>query len=267
MSPRSLALLSVVALYLIVLYAVYLNFPDLKPEERAHLKYPRTLDDAKRLGRVLSRYKTDHFVAVLSGVVAVYLMLQSFAIPGSIFLTILSGYLFPFPLALLLVCTCSATGATVCYFLSYMFGRRLVSYYFPDRLAKWQLQVQRQKGHIFNYIVFLRVTPILPNWFINLASPLIDVPLAPFFFGTIAGVAPPSFLFIQAGTTLQAMTHANAVWSWTNVLALTFFAALSIAPVIYKQFYFVDSNDDVFEPNPHNSKETKGTLFETDKCK
>jgi uncharacterized membrane protein YdjX (TVP38/TMEM64 family) len=33
----------------------------------------------------------------------------------------------------------------------------------------------------------LRVTPILPNWFINLASPLIDVPIVPFFFGTLAG--------------------------------------------------------------------------------
>lgn len=35
------------------------------------------------------------------------LRLQSFAIPGSIFLTILSGYLFPFPVALALVCLVS----------------------------------------------------------------------------------------------------------------------------------------------------------------
>jgi len=33
--------------------------------------------------------------------------LQTFAIPGSIFLSILSGFLFPFPLALFLVCTVS----------------------------------------------------------------------------------------------------------------------------------------------------------------
>ena len=36
--------------------------------------------------------------------------MQTFAIPGSIFLSILSGYLFPFPLALAAVCFCSATG-------------------------------------------------------------------------------------------------------------------------------------------------------------
>lgn len=42
---------------------------------------------------------------------AVYLnafdSLQTFAIPGSIFLSILSGYLYPFPLALFLVCLVS----------------------------------------------------------------------------------------------------------------------------------------------------------------
>eukprot|EP00118_Oscarella_pearsei_P010145 m.61024 g.61024 ORF g.61024 m.61024 type:complete len:79 (+) comp34967_c0_seq6:430-666(+) len=36
-----------------------------------------------------------------------YQSLQTFAIPGSIFLSILSGFLFNFPLALLLVCLVS----------------------------------------------------------------------------------------------------------------------------------------------------------------
>lgn len=95
--------------------------------------------------------------------------------------------------------------------------------------------MKRQDESLFNYIVFLRVTPILPNWFINIASPVIDVPIGPFFLGTLVGVAPPSFLFIQAGTTLQMITNANVVWSWTSVAMLAFFAALSMAPVVYKQ--------------------------------
>lgn len=59
--------------------------------------------------------------------------------------------------------------------------------YFPEKMARWEREVLTQREHLFNYVVFLRVTPILPNWFINLASPLIGVPLAPFFFGTLAG--------------------------------------------------------------------------------
>ncbi|KAL7074230.1 hypothetical protein ACQ4LE_006415 [Meloidogyne hapla] len=235
LSRRNVILLLILAVYLVSLFLIYLQFPELKREEREHFHYPRNLEDAKSLGRILLRYKERHFIVVLAGVSAVYLMLQSFAIPGSIFLTILSGYLFSFPVALALVCLCSAAGATVCYFISYMFGRRLIVYYFPARLALWQIEVQKQGDHLLNYIIFLRITPILPNWFINLASPIVDVPLIPFFFGTLLGVAPPSFLFIQAGTTLQMMTNANVVWSWNSIALLSFFAILSLAPVFYKR--------------------------------
>merc|ERR1711963_1155150 len=79
---------------------------------------PNTIDDAKQLGTVLSKYKDKYYAQVLGGVFVTYLFLQTFAIPGSIFLSIVSGYLFPFPVALLLICFCSATGASFCYLLS-----------------------------------------------------------------------------------------------------------------------------------------------------
>lgn len=40
-----------------------------------------------------------------------------------------------------------------------------------------------RRRELLNYIVFLRVTPILPNTFINVASPIVGVPLAPFALG------------------------------------------------------------------------------------
>lgn len=89
------------------------------------MKFPRSIEDAKQLGLVLSRYKEKYYIQVilrlvfylelawpcshhslfqvLGGVFVTYLFLQTFAIPGSIFLSIVSGYLFPFQVALLLV--------------------------------------------------------------------------------------------------------------------------------------------------------------------
>ena len=43
--------------------------------------------------------------------------LQTFAIPGSISLSILSGFLFPFPMALILVCTVSHLANTLFHML------------------------------------------------------------------------------------------------------------------------------------------------------
>lgn len=113
--------------------------------------------------------------------------LQTFAIPGSLFLSILSGFLFSFPIALTLVCSCSALGATLCYLLSQLVGRRLVKHFFPERAAIWSQQVNKHKNDLLSYMLFLRMTPFLPNWFINLVAPVIGVPLYPFAVGTFFG--------------------------------------------------------------------------------
>jgi len=163
-----------------------------------------------------------------------YLFLQTFAIPGSIFLSIVSGFLFPFHVALLLVCFCSATGASFCYLLSYLVGRRLVQKYLPERAASWKAKVEEHRDHMLGYIVFLRITPFLPNWFINIVSPVIGVSLWPFWLGTFFGVGPPSFVAIQAGITLQQMTSTMDALTFKSVLLLVVFAVLSILPAVFK---------------------------------
>ncbi|XP_060086400.1 transmembrane protein 41B-like [Ylistrum balloti] len=234
-STRSFIILGFIFIAsLLALGIVYLKFPKLAEDEKQFIKLPRNIDDAKNLGKVLSRYKEDHYYQVLGAYFIVYVFLQSFAIPGSIFLSILSGFLFSFSIALFLVCLCSALGASFCYLLSYLVGRRLVQKYFPERVAEWQSHVNRHREHLLNYIIFLRITPFLPNWFINITSPVINVPLLPFFFGTFFGVAPPSFVAIQAGTTLQKLTSSGDAVSWSSLIVLTLFACLSLLPVFLK---------------------------------
>ncbi|XP_023717271.1 transmembrane protein 41B isoform X2 [Cryptotermes secundus] len=219
----------------IALFYIYLKFPELESEEMQHMKIPWDIEDAKQLGRVLDRYKDKYFFEVMLTLIVTYIFLQTFAIPGSITLSILSGFLFPFPLALMLVCFCSATGASLCYVLSYFLGRHLVYRYFPEKASQWALTVKKHRSNLISYLLFLRMTPFLPNWFINITSPIIGVPLFPFWIGTFIGVAPPSFVAIQAGQTLYKLSASSDAWSWTSVILLGFFAALSLVPVLIKK--------------------------------
>lgn len=238
LTPKTALLLLVLifGVAAIFLAFVYSSFPEIEVAEAQHVKFPKDIEDAKKLGAVLSRYKDRYYLEVLCGVAVTYLFLQTFAIPGSIFLSIVSGYLFSFPVALILVCFCSATGASFCYLLSYLAGRPLVQKYVPDRAEEWAKKVERQnqQNNILSYIIFLRITPFLPNWFINLVSPVIGVRLTPFWIGTFFGVAPPSFVAIQAGTTLQQLTSStDALTAW-SVAMLAGFAILSIVPVLLR---------------------------------
>lgn len=234
-TTKSLILLGIIfAASFLVLVVVYLSFPQLQADEKQYVKVPRNIEDAKKLGSVLHKYRDRYYFQVLFAYFTSYVFLQSFAIPGSIFLSILSGFLFPFSLALFLVCLCSATGASFCYLLSYLVGRRLVWTYIPQRAIEWSTHVERHRQNLLNYIIFLRITPFLPNWFINIASPVINVPLHIFFIGTFIGVAAPSFVAIQAGTTLQQLTSSSDTVSWFSVSVLAVLAILSLLPVVFR---------------------------------
>ncbi|CAH0560112.1 unnamed protein product [Brassicogethes aeneus] len=232
-----IAVVSVVFIFLTALsslYLVYSNFPEVTEDEKQHIKLPWNIEQAKQLGIVLNRYKADHYYQVMCGVFVTYIFLQTFAIPGSLFLSILSGYLFPFMLALSLVCTCSALGASLCFLLSQLVGRKLVQAYFPEKARKWAVQVDKHRDNLFNYVVFLRVTPFLPNWFINLTAPVIGVPLVPFAMGTFFGVAPPSFIAIQGGQTLHDMTANDTAFSLSSFAWLAVFGVVSLIPILFK---------------------------------
>ena len=43
-------------------------------EDMSHLRFPRTIDSAKDLGRLLSKYKDTHYFTVLGSVVTSYIL-------------------------------------------------------------------------------------------------------------------------------------------------------------------------------------------------
>lgn len=219
----------------VVIGSVYNTFPQLSEDERIKVKLPRDIEDAKELGRVLSKYKDTNYFEVMSAFFVTYIFLQTFAIPGSVFLSILSGFMYPFYLALPMVCLCSGIGATGCYMISHFVGKPLIRKYLEERVRKWNEVVDSQREHLFNYLLFLRITPFLPNWFINVVSPLIEIPVSTFFLATFLGVAPLSFIAIQGGTTLYQLTTAREAISWTGIIVMAGLAVLSLVPVLVKK--------------------------------
>ncbi|XP_050423045.1 transmembrane protein 41B-like [Adelges cooleyi] len=229
-----LILLVIFLLSVFIMVYLYYSFPKLQEDEIKYLKIPFTIEDAKNLGKVLEHYKETYYAQVFMSIFFCYIFLQTFAIPGSISLSILCGFLYPFMLALGIICFCSSMGASFCYLLSMTIGRRLAYRYFPDRIKSYALLVKKHNHNMFSYIMFLRITPFLPNWFINVCAPLVDVPLIPFWAGTFFGVAVPSVLAVQAGQTLHELTSTTSSWSWSSVLLLATFATLSLLPVLFK---------------------------------
>lgn len=208
--------------------------PPLEAGEWEKIRLPRTLDHAKDLCQVLVRYRDDYWLEVVILYAASYIFLQSFTIPGSVFLSIIAGALFPFYFAIVLVSLCAAIGASNAFLLSSQFGRRLMQKYFPERVREWQKTVERHRSHLFFYIMFLRLTPLVPNWFVNVASPVVGVPWLHFFLGTFAGVSIPTMFFVRGGAAIQDLTSTSDIVTWRTGLWLTLGGTLLLLPQVFR---------------------------------
>ncbi|KAG0331306.1 Transmembrane protein 41B [Podila horticola] len=227
--------LGTVVLVLVLQYTL----PSVDEEHRKDLHFPHSLEDLEALRKILSVYMDKHYYRVMVGFLTVYLYLQTFSVPGSMWLSILGGALFKFWIALTMVSLASAVGATNCYLLSRLFFSKLVKRKFGDRMEKWNTQLERHRNNLMSYIILLRLAPFPPNWFVNICSPHLHVPLWPeFFLGTLIGVTAPSVVHVQAGSVLEKLVedHSSGVNVFTlkNMLMLGAVALLAALPVVIR---------------------------------
>ena len=131
--------------------------------------------------------------------------MQSFAIPGPLILSIISGALFGKVFGLILVCVVSSVGASICYLLSSALAKYFIFKQFPKRVLQFKHSVERNKDNLFFYMLFLRITPLLPNWLINLSSPIVGVPFKHFFFASLIGIMPANIMHVNMGSELASM--------------------------------------------------------------
>lgn len=79
-------------------------------------------------------------------------------------------------------------------------------------------------------MIFLRVTPLIPNWFVNLSSPIAGIPLSTFYLGTFIGLMPFNYIHVNTGMMLNNITKFGA--SITQLLGLAGLSLLLLLPTL-----------------------------------
>ncbi|NXY52108.1 TM41A protein, partial [Ceuthmochares aereus] len=150
---------------------------------------------------------------------------------------VLAGALFG-PWAALALCSAlTALGATLCYLLAGAFGKRLLVHYFPERVERLQRKVEENRSCLFFFLLFLRLFPMTPNWFLNISAPILNIPLSQFFFSVLIGLTPYNFICVQTGAILSELTSLDAIFSRDTVLKLLAMAVAALIPgVLIKKY-------------------------------
>lgn len=225
------ALLLAFALYTLVVAA-------LTAAEWEQLRVPTSLTAAQQLGDALQALATRAPARLLLAHTCCYLFLQTFAIPGTVFLNLLGGALFGVARGFPLCLACNTLGSVFMYLLSRRFGRRAVHRLFPTRLAQLRAMVDAHRTDLALYLIFLRVFPFTPNWFINVASPHLAIPLPQFTLGPLVGLVPYNFLSCQAGLVLRELRSKGDIIDTATTVQLVgvAIAGAVLLPRLKKRF-------------------------------
>lgn len=139
---------------------------------------------------------------------AAYVTAVALSVPGSVFLTILGGFLFGWKLGGALALVSAATGAVLIFLIARTAAGDILVRRAGPRLKKLAAGFRREA---FLYLLFLRFVIVVPFWLTNLAAAVFGVPLATFALATFIGMIPATFTFAGVGSRLDGLiAHQRA---------------------------------------------------------
>jgi uncharacterized membrane protein YdjX (TVP38/TMEM64 family) len=124
-------------------------------------------------------------------------------------------------------------GATLAFLVTRYLLRDVVLSRFGAKLEGINRELE-SRG--FNYLLFLRLVPLFPFFLINLAAGLTRLPLRTFFFGTMLGIIPGGFVYVNAGASLATIDSLAGVASPRVLGSFALLGLFALVPVLYSKW-------------------------------
>lgn len=96
----------------------------------------------KNFSQCAKDYDAEHPYVVIAAYCIVYIVLQAFAIPGPIVLSVLAGAVYDQVPAQLLIAVCATTGASLCFGISYILGTDITAKLIPGWIDTFKGKVE-----------------------------------------------------------------------------------------------------------------------------
>ncbi|MBT6716685.1 MAG: TVP38/TMEM64 family protein [Nitrospina sp.] len=191
-----------------------------------------TLESLKFNRDELEVFYQNNALAMIGGYVAAYIMIGLFLLPGATFLSFAAGLIFGPGLGVVVVVIGSTLGAT----LAFLVSRYLLRDWVEEKFAN---QVRGVNGNLcekpINSVLFFRLVPLFPFFAVNIGLALSQVPLKYFFFGTMFGKLPATYIYTHAGNNLAKVNALSDIMSMQVLGSLSLLGLLAIIPILYKK--------------------------------
>jgi uncharacterized membrane protein YdjX (TVP38/TMEM64 family) len=192
-----------------------------------------TLEALKTNRQNLLDFYAGHRLATIFGFMAVYIIQTVFSLPGAAILSLAAGAIFGTIPGTIYAVISATIGATLAFLATRYLLRDAVQKKFGDRLEGMNRELEARG---LNYLLFLRLVPVFPFFLINLAAGLTRLPLRTFFFGTMLGIIPGGFVYVNAGASLASIDSLAGIVSPRVLGSFALLGLFALLPALYDKF-------------------------------
>ncbi|MDD5286297.1 MAG: TVP38/TMEM64 family protein [Desulfuromonadaceae bacterium] len=192
-----------------------------------------TLTALKANRQTLLDYYAAHKLIMVAGFMAIYIIQTALSLPGAAILSLAAGAIFGSIMGTVYANIAATIGATLAFLVTRYLLRDVVLNKFGGKLEGMNRELE-ERG--FSYLLFLRLVPLFPFFLINLAAGLTRLPLRTFFFGTMLGIIPGGFVYVNAGASLATIDSLSGIASPRVLGSFALLGLFALVPVLYNRF-------------------------------
>jgi uncharacterized membrane protein YdjX (TVP38/TMEM64 family) len=191
-----------------------------------------TLAALKANRQALVDYNASHPAVTAAAFMALYILQTALSLPGAAILSLAAGAIFGSLLGTVYAVVAATIGATLAFLVTRYLLRDAIVRRFGSKLEGLNRELEARG---FNYLLFLRLVPLFPFFLINLAAGLTRLPLRTFVVGTLVGIIPGGFVFVNAGASLAAITTLRDVASPRVLGSFALLGLFALVPALYSK--------------------------------
>jgi uncharacterized membrane protein YdjX (TVP38/TMEM64 family) len=191
-----------------------------------------TLASLKDNRQALLDFYATHTLVMVAAFIVIYIIQTALSLPGAAILSLAAGAIFGSLMGTVYAVIAASIGATLAFLATRYLLRDFVLARFGNKLEAMNRELE-ERG--FNYLLFLRLVPLFPFFLINLAAGLTRLPLRTFVFGTILGIIPGGFIFVNAGASLAGITSLSGIASPRVLGSCALLGFFALIPVCYNK--------------------------------
>ena len=186
-----------------------------------------TFENLNKNRQLLTTYVGQHYVQSVILYIGIYIIVVAVNLPGAAVMTLSGGLLFGILPAMLYVNISATVGGSIAFMVSRKFLGEFFQAKFGQQLKKFNSEIDRYGK---NYLLTMRLIPVFPFFFVNIAAGMTKISLMTFVWTTSLGTIPGTFAYVYAGYNIGNIASNGQVLSPQIIFALVLLGIAAVVP-------------------------------------